>query len=164
MQDSHSGYGYGHSNGSGHGSGYGGSTDPFADQNAIPLQPNKTKHDAFASANSLNDPEQPFPRYDQQKDRAPSRQKGWFKGKITYAVYLLTLVQLAVFIAEIVKNGKTGERASVAASRLTDCSNINRLANRDTSDVQSHDRTVAASSHQHGGQICAVYAPVRPPE
>jgi hypothetical protein len=103
MQDSstlHS-YGRGHSS-----SPY--ATDPFADQSAIPLQTNKMKDDPYASANSLNDPEQQYGRYDQQKERAPGRQKGWFKGKITYAVYVLTLVQVVVFIVEIVKNGKHG--------------------------------------------------------
>jgi hypothetical protein len=44
----------------------------------------------------------------QQPPKSNHRRKkkqGWFTGKITWVVFLATLVQLGVFIAEIVKNG-----------------------------------------------------------
>ena len=34
------------------------------------------------------------------------KKRGWFAKPIPYVVYTLTLIQIIVFIAEIVKNGK----------------------------------------------------------
>lgn len=38
--------------------------------------------------------------------------RGWFKGKITWVCYILSLIQLIVFIVEIVKNCESSQRAS----------------------------------------------------
>jgi hypothetical protein len=75
--------------------------DPFADQNAIPLRTHG-KMDA-SSTRYETDPEGnpyapgPVPR--------KSRKKGWFKGRVTWVVYILTLVQVGVFVGELIKNG-----------------------------------------------------------
>lgn len=44
--------------------------------------------------------QRPLPLQDRPRGR-----KGWFSGKIPWVVYVVTVVQIAVFIAEIVKNG-----------------------------------------------------------
>lgn len=33
------------------------------------------------------------------------KKEGWFSGRITWVVYFLTLVQIGVFVGEIIKNG-----------------------------------------------------------
>lgn len=76
------------------------STDPFADQNAIPL---KQHHGAMPPHGAFGaDPEARRPSH------APSRkkkQKGWFSGRVTWVVYFMTTVQVAVFVGELIKNG-----------------------------------------------------------
>ncbi|CAI6332365.1 unnamed protein product [Periconia digitata] len=74
-------------------------SDPFADQNAIPLKQHHgamPPHGPYAA-----DPEARRPSH------APSKkkQKGWFTGRVTWVVYFLTTVQVAVFVGELIKNG-----------------------------------------------------------
>lgn len=75
--------------------------DPFTDQNAIPLQ-SHAKMDASPTRYGA-DPEGnvyapgPVPR--------KGRKKGWFKGRVTWVVYILTTVQVGVFVGELIKNG-----------------------------------------------------------
>lgn len=79
--------------------------DPFTDQNAIPLRMHG-KQDASPTRYS-QDPEGnvyqpgPVPRR--------SRKKGWFSGRITWVVYILTAVQIGVFVGELIKNGMCPE-------------------------------------------------------
>lgn len=40
------------------------------------------------------------------KSRRKKKTQGWFRGKITWVVYAATLVQLGVFIGEIIENGE----------------------------------------------------------
>ncbi|CAK4032119.1 rhomboid family membrane [Lecanosticta acicola] len=83
--------------------------DPFEDDNAIPLNGRKPKHDSTHTISPILPHEQddPFVRdadpRKQKHKRTRSRQ-GWFRGKITWVVYVLTLAQLIVFIAEIIRN------------------------------------------------------------
>lgn len=48
-----------------------------------------------------------------------SKGKGWFKGKIPYVVYFFTLVQITVFIVEIIRNGMLSASSSNIAQVLT---------------------------------------------
>lgn len=83
-------------------------TDPFADKNAIPL---RNKYDAQQTISPVgpHDNEDDFIR-----DADPRRQKrqndekkdGWFRGKITWCVFVLSFAQLIVFIAQIARNGE----------------------------------------------------------
>lgn len=45
------------------------------------------------------------------KRKKRKRKGGWFRGKVPWFVYIMTLIQVTVFIAEIIKNGmcKVGE-------------------------------------------------------
>jgi hypothetical protein len=69
--------------------------DPFADHNAIPLRSQSTK------IHRLNtDPE------GHRGGGTPHKKKGWFSGRVTWVVYILTTVQVAVFVGELIKNGE----------------------------------------------------------
>jgi len=39
------------------------------------------------------------------KRRKSKKKKGWFSGRVTWVVYLLTAVQVGVFVGELIKNG-----------------------------------------------------------
>lgn len=80
-------------------------SDPFNDQNAIPLR-QQGKGDGRESRRYSPDPEvrgvyepEPVPRR--------SRKKGWFSGRVTWVVYILTTVQIGVFVGELVQNGES---------------------------------------------------------
>ena len=85
--------------------------DPYEDDNSIPLSGRK-KHESATSISPIlpHQQEDPFVR---DADPRRERRKGggwkqrWFSGRITWVVYTMTVIQLAVFIAELVKNGKT---------------------------------------------------------
>ncbi|KAF2397684.1 rhomboid-domain-containing protein [Trichodelitschia bisporula] len=84
-------YNHGNQNGSGYSS-----SDPFADRNAIPLQSQKP----LPEVQGLDDPEnQPPKRGKRRRGKQPVP-----KGRITWAVYFLSLVQFTVFVVEIIKN------------------------------------------------------------
>lgn len=83
--------------------------DPFGDSNAIPLQ-NQGQGNKLGGAGALVSPvgapgDADYGLMNGQNDRRRRRQKqGWFTGKITWACYVLFLIQLSVFIYEIAKN------------------------------------------------------------
>lgn len=76
------------------------SSDPFADQNAIPLKahgemgggPRRYNTDLEGSLY----PAGPV---------ASAKKKGWLSGRVTWVCYILTVVQIAVFVGEIIKMG-----------------------------------------------------------
>ncbi|KAH8724134.1 hypothetical protein GQ44DRAFT_709202 [Phaeosphaeriaceae sp. PMI808] len=84
---------------------YNGAQDPFTDHNAIPLhsqstmQGNKPDHGSPTQYNA--DPEA-FPPPSRKRSK---KKKGWFSGRITWVVYTLTVVQIGVFVGELIKNG-----------------------------------------------------------
>jgi hypothetical protein len=79
--------------------------DPFTDQNAIPLQ-NQNRRNDGSPVRYDGDPEyygmgvEPARRRSRKK-----KKKGLFSGRVTWVVYILTAVQLGVFIGELIKNG-----------------------------------------------------------
>ncbi|KAK3047938.1 hypothetical protein LTR09_010612 [Extremus antarcticus] len=84
------------------------STDPYDDEHSIPLSGRRAKH---ASATTLSpilphDQDDPFVRDadPRKKKRRKAKEDGWFTGKITWVVFVLTVVQLGVFVGEIIKN------------------------------------------------------------
>ncbi|TKA73074.1 hypothetical protein B0A49_02157 [Cryomyces minteri] len=81
--------------------------DPFSDPTAVPLRSQKPKLDASVDpAPYMPDSEDPFVRDRKATKRHRKRKgkEGWFTGKVTWVVYVLTLVQIVVFIVEIIKN------------------------------------------------------------
>jgi hypothetical protein len=92
-----------------HSTSYSGQQDPFTDHNAIPLHA-QPKMDG--SGHKLNDGSPTRYGADPEAYPQPSRKrskkkkkKGWFSGRVTWVVYILTTVQIGVFIGELIKNG-----------------------------------------------------------
>ena len=80
----------------------------FADN--IPLRP---QHEQIPSAEVLPqeaDPDLnkslPNPVSQRRKKRREPEKTGFFRGRVPWVVYIFTLVQLTVFIVEMVKNGE----------------------------------------------------------
>ncbi|KAF1836293.1 rhomboid family membrane protein [Decorospora gaudefroyi] len=78
--------------------------DPFADQNAIPLQSHQPKMEGGSPTRYNGDPEY-YGMGVQPKRRRSKKKKGWFSGRVTWVVYILTTVQIGVFVGELIKNG-----------------------------------------------------------
>lgn len=93
---------------------YGIQNDPFADNDAVPLRDyqKSRKHDSQASVAPMIQPaeyDDPFVRDAEPKRsrrRKESKEQGWFKGKITWVCFILSIIQIVVFIYELVRNGK----------------------------------------------------------
>lgn len=79
--------------------------DPFADQNAIPLQ-HQPKMGEHSSTQYNEDPERYGLGVESARKHRKKKKEGWFSGRITWVVYILTTVQIAVFVGELVKNGR----------------------------------------------------------
>ena len=78
-------------------------TSAYADD--IPLRQHPSKHDSAAPLQDhLPDDPAIIDRPSQNAARK-RRKKGFFGGKIPWVVYTFTLIQVAVFIAELAKNG-----------------------------------------------------------
>jgi len=85
--------------------------DPFTDQNAIPLQStyNLSKPGVDVTT-SPTDAENGYlaeerRKQERQERRKQRRRQGRFKGKISWVVWILTTVQIIVFIVELIRNG-----------------------------------------------------------
>jgi hypothetical protein len=94
-------------------------TDPYDDRNAIPLNERDHKHGSMHSVAPILPPQHPDDdpfvrdaepgkkrrrRSDRRDDRL-DEDDGWFKGKITWVCFFMSTVQLAVFLAELIKYG-----------------------------------------------------------
>jgi hypothetical protein len=87
------------------------SHDPFRDSNAIPLQSSQNlkpgPYTSSSPTSAMSEAERAYRprRGDSKRQSVKKKEQGWFRGKITWAVFFLTLVQFTVFIVEIVRNG-----------------------------------------------------------
>ncbi|KAJ9629684.1 hypothetical protein H2203_002065 [Taxawa tesnikishii (nom. ined.)] len=89
-------------------------TDPFVDNGSVPLQDYSSSYNAHKHASQtstapmVTEYDDPFIRDAKPKKRRrhrnPEPKKGWFSGRVTWVCYILSVVQLVVFIVEIVKN------------------------------------------------------------
>lgn len=104
-------------------------SDPFADASAVPLRKYNSEHDSTASEHPMID-RAPVADYDdpfvrdakpgrRRKARDASTKEGWFRGKITWVCFVLSIIQLAVFLAEIIKNGMYRMKVLVLLLRRT---------------------------------------------
>ena len=85
-------------------------SDPYHDENSIPLS-GRPKRESAATLDPILPHEQddPFvrdadPR--RKKRRRTTTKDGWFRGQITWVVFVLSVIEIGVFIGEIIKNGK----------------------------------------------------------
>jgi membrane associated rhomboid family serine protease len=93
-----------------------GAHDPFCDSQSIPLQSNPGSKQYGDQGDGSTSPTMGMGHVEQYAgagagagpdgNKMPPKKNGWFTGKIPYAVYLLSVIQIIVFIVEIVKNGK----------------------------------------------------------
>lgn len=89
-----------------------GQHDPFEDRNAIPLQTHPGKSPYGQTYGDAPSPTAAMANAERfggspgksQEDQQTRRRDKWLKN-IPYAVYTLTLVQIIVFLVEIIKNG-----------------------------------------------------------
>jgi hypothetical protein len=82
-------------------------TDPYDDENSIPLSGRRAKHASATSVAPMlpHEQEDPFVRDADPRRKRKRRKDGWFHGKITWVCFVLSIIQIGVFIGEIVKNG-----------------------------------------------------------
>jgi len=88
--------------------------DPFTDQNAIPLQ-HQTKAGAHHPTQYDEDPEIYGLGVEPARKHRKKRKEGWLSGRVTWVVYILTTVQIAVFVGELIKNGRRQPSGTKAA-------------------------------------------------
>jgi len=83
--------------------------DPFTDHNAIPMhvQPKadghgsgKLDHDGSPTRYGSD------PEVGGRRRKSKKKKKGLFNGRVTWMCYVLTVVQVAVFVGELIKNGE----------------------------------------------------------
>lgn len=85
-----------------------GQQDPFTDHNAIPLHA-QPKMDGHGRKHDDSSPiRYPVDEEGGVRRRRSSRKKkkGWFQGRVTWVCYILTIVQVGVFVGELIKNGE----------------------------------------------------------
>lgn len=94
--------------------------DPYDDHNAIPLDDRGRKHGSMHSVAPILPPQHPDDdpfvrdatpgkrrrRRSDGRDERVVEDEGWFKGKITWVCFVFSVVQLIVFLVEIIKYGK----------------------------------------------------------
>lgn len=94
--------------------------DPIHYSDDIPLQQNPSNGNAasFSPYNSQHDPNggNSLQGREHRPGRTPKKKGGFFSKRTPWAVYLFTAVQIAVFIAELVKNGK--QRPKISSKRV----------------------------------------------
>lgn len=143
---------------------------PFEEADAIPMTTPKSKYASETTVSPILPHEQndPFVRdVDTSKPkhrRQQSKSKdGWFRGQITWVVYVLTTIQLCVFIVEIIKNGEFLsfglEHETLSGMQLlmlTEnffCSRLDEVTHRDPPLLQPDDWTESICDDQYGLQV-----------
>lgn len=137
-------------------------SDPFGDNNAIPLQ--SKKPGMYGSGGSPThgapDTENQFLRQDSDpRRRRRQRPKGpWYKQKIAWFVWFMTTIQVIIFIVEIIRNGTfLGHETSISTANMFS-SISHSLAHRNSSPIQPHDWSFSLRSHQHGSSLRPLHA------
>jgi len=103
--------------------------------------------------------QQPHPALIPSPTKSKRRKKkkgGFFSGKVPWFVYFISLVQVSVFVVEIIKNCKSCQgRGHV--QRLTCHSNNHWFTHHGTSIFQPYDRPFNICANQHGSSLRAVH-------
>ena len=93
--------------------------DPYDDRHAIPLNEREHKHGSMHSIAPILPPQHPDDdpfvrdakpgkrrrRGSEGQDGRVREDDSWFRGKITWVCFFMSTVQLAVFLAELIKYG-----------------------------------------------------------
>lgn len=147
-----------------YGQGGGGRVEPTNSyQDDIPLRdhPGPKPQDSTDHVYDATYPVQPARLEEGQgQGRSQKRMSGMArfktKGRIPWVTYILTIIQVAVFIAEIIKNGKPLLRCGGII--LTFFSPTHRIPHRNPPLFQPHDRTLSLCPHKHGSTIRTLHA------
>lgn len=106
--------------------------DAYDETDAVPLHTYGYKHSSISSTAPVITPvyDDPFVRDIDPDKKKTWRQKlgrgtdrngkklGWFTGQITWVCYILSVIQLCVFIAEIARNGQSWNILSLKTTFL----------------------------------------------
>lgn len=133
----------------------------YGEQDAenIPLQ------QAYSRSDWMQQPTHYPPSPEAQHPVEPSvgrggrrRKKRFFSKKIPWVTYLLTAVQVAVFIAELVKSGKSKWMESGLSIRLIcPCRSTDRISHSNQAAIQSNDRPLPVYPDQHGSPVYSLH-------
>lgn len=90
-------------------------SDPFADPHAIPMKSQKPGlYDINGDpVQGMHDAENQFKRQDSDPRRRGRRREPrgpWWKQKIAWFVWLITTIQIIIFVVEIIRNGQSRSR------------------------------------------------------
>lgn len=139
-------------------SGGGRHPDPFADQNAIQMQ-NQAKMDGGSPTRYNADPEFYGDGVEPARNKRAKKKEGWFSGRITWVVYILTIVQIGVFVGELIKMGMFAAYKQCIQDNADFAGRYaHRLAYSNEAKLQYHDWSFAVRHHQHGRSIHALHA------
>lgn len=89
--------------------------------------------------------------------RGRRKRTGFFKKKLAWVTYILTTAQVAVFIAELVRNGKADTLYNAAGISTNSCSSTDRIPDYDQTNLQSNDRSLTVCPDQHGCSLHSVH-------
>lgn len=130
----------------------------------IPLRSNLAKYSTdggspskqpFAEENGLPYPtSEPQPGTNQKRKR---KKKKFFRLNNTWVVYVLTIIQVTVFIVELVRNGRFHVVFMPANPKLTSLSYSYQDTNPDTSASQSNAWSIDLRVDQHGSSVRAMH-------
>lgn len=132
----------------------------------IPLKENTQYSNGPPPANWMQQPTH-YPPDPAMLESAPNRsrgkKKGFFKKKTPFVTYILTVVQIAVFIAELVKSGMSDLKRRITRTSWTNwpCRTTHRIPDSDETSVQSDDRTLGVHPDQHGSAVRTMYEECR---
>ena len=130
----------------------------------IPLRSNLAKYSTdgespnkypFAEENAL-----PYPTSEPQSgtnQKRKRKKKPFFRLNNTWVVYVLTVIQVTVFIGELVRNGTLGSAFMAANPILTFLSYSYQDTNPDTSTGQPNAWSLDLRIDQHGSSVRAVH-------
>ena len=129
--------------------------NPFSDD--VPLRQYPDKGDSgMAMHDPLPDDPTVIDRPLQSSGRKRQK-KGFFARKQPWVVYIFTFIQVVVFIAELIKNGRHKIRTSVWVG-FNMLRYSHKDAHRNSPFIQSNDRSLTLCSYQHGRPLCSMYA------
>ena len=132
----------------------------FSDNIPLRPQPVPSPSQEGFSRNDLPDGDRSLPapisQRRRKRRREPEKKKGFFAGKVPWVVYTLTLVQVTVFIVEIVKNCTLREHGFDGL--LISSSHSHRFTHRDTSTGQPDAGSIHIRPYKYGSPLCSMYA------
>jgi hypothetical protein len=126
----------------------------------IPLRENPQPFAGNKDASESRIPLQPTPpeapaEHQRRRRRREPEKKGWFSGRITWVVYILSVIQASVFIAELVKNGMLTLNRINLANAMRSSSDI--YAHPNSTSNKSNDWSFVLCTDKHGRPLYSLH-------